>query len=175
MKKILIGVAGALLLFALAGTAGYFWGRATVFQPFGRMSSRNDQYSNRSGMMGGRGGMMDGRGGMMGFREYDDRDGLLHEKMTAAFAEKLGLSATDLETRLDKGETMYQIAASKGISADQFSSMMQEVRDQVLEQAVKDGTLTREQADWMKQRGAFMGRGGFERRDCPCLDGTDES
>ena len=58
--------------------------------------------------MGGRGQ----RGGMMA----NGQEGFLHDEMIAAVAAKLGISATDLEARLDKGETMAQVAFSKGFS-----------------------------------------------------------
>ena len=119
------------------------------------------------GMMGGRGGP---RGGGM-----NGQDGLLHDEMTAAYAAKLGISATDLEARLDKGETMAQVAYSKGLTADQFTKLMTEARTQAVDQAVKDGKLTQQQADWMKQRGAGTmgagrganGQGRFSNTNCP--------
>lgn len=188
MNKLFIGVGitGAVVLFVLAGAAGYFWGRTSnrmaAFQPYGMMGSRDNTFAGRGGMMNNRynsnfinGNRMDGRGGMMGYRDNDDREGPLHDKMIAAFAEKLELSATDLEARLDKGETLYQVAASQGISSEQFTAMLTEVRGQVLDQAVKDGTITQEQADWMKQRGAGMGRGNRGLSDYPCFDTDEES
>jgi uncharacterized protein YidB (DUF937 family) len=110
----------------------------------------------------------------MGGRAAGADEGILHDAMVAAFAEKLGIPAADLEARHDNGETMAQIASSKGISSADFITMMTEVRAQAVDQAVKDGTLTQEQADWMKQRGAGMGNGRgmgqFQHEDCPYLD-----
>src|SRR5512133_1055856 len=104
----------------------------------------------RGGMMGGRnGGMMTGASG----------EGILHDGMTAVFAEKLGIAVDDLNARLDKGETMAQIAASKGLTAEQFTALMTDARTQAIDQAVKAGTLTQAQADWMKTRGGMMGAG----------------
>jgi len=55
-------------------------------------------------------------------------------------------------------------------------------RSQALDRAVKDGTLTQEQADWMKQRVAGNGCGGrgmrgagqrqFANPDCPYYQTT---
>ena len=109
-------------------------------------------------MMNGRGT----RGGMMGNAAGTvDQDGPMHDEMMAAFAQKLGISVDDLNARLAKGETMAQIAASKGFTADQFTALMTEARAQAIDQAVKNSTLTQAQADWMKQRGAggMMGNG----------------
>ena len=109
-------------------------------------------------------------------------DGILHDYMIAAFAEKLNIPVADLEARLDQGETMAQIAVSTGLTIDQFRTLMVEARTQAIDQAVADGTLTQEQADWMKQRGAGQmaggqmgngrgmrgaGQGQFANPDCP--------
>jgi hypothetical protein len=107
------------------------------------------------------------------------QDGLLHDGMIAAYAEALNISVDDLNARLANGETMAQIASSAGLTADQFLSLMNDARSQAIDQAVSDGTLTQTQADWMKLRGAGMGRGGrgsgargaglgqFANPDCP--------
>ena len=99
-------------------------------------------------------------------------DGLLHDAMIAIFAEKLDLALTDLQARLEKGETMAQIAAAEGLSVEEFSTLMPAARSQAIDQAVSDGALTQEQADWMKQRGAGM-MGGRGMRggagNCPSL------
>jgi hypothetical protein len=146
MKKILIGAAIALVVFGVFGAAGYVYAQATT------PAAANPGY----GVMGGRGGMMGDRSGMMGNRTNENKDGYMHDEMVAAFAEKLGMSATDLGARLDKGETMYQVAESKGITGDQFTTLMTEARTQALDLAVKNGSITQEQADWMKQRGVGM-------------------
>ena len=127
------------------------------------------------GMMGGRGG----RGGMMGNAGID-QDGFLHDEMIAIFAKKLSISVEDLNARLTQGETMAQIATSKGLTAEQFSTLMTEVRSLAIDQAVKDGKLTQAQGEWMKQRGAGMmagkrgaggnrgaGQGQFANPNCP--------
>jgi len=158
MKKIHIGAPTGILLFVLFGAVGYWFAN----------SQFNNSRFNGFGMMGSRGWMMGGRG-------YSYDGGLLDDKMTAAMAEKLNMSANDLESRLNKGESMYQIAVSKGITAENFTTMMNDVRTQVIDQAVKDGTITQDQADWMKQRGFGMGGRSFQgnRYDCPCLDQAD--
>ena len=85
-----------------------------------------------------------------------NQDGLLHDDMIAFYAENLGISVADLNARLANGETMAQIASSTGLTADQFRTLMTDARSQAIDQAVQNGTLTQEQADWMKQRGAGM-------------------
>jgi hypothetical protein len=124
----------------------------------------------RGGMMG-QGRMAQGQGLMA---QYDGDEGPIHDGMLAAFAAKLGLKAEDLQARLDKGESMWQIASAGGMSAEQFSAAMLEARNAGIDAAVKNGTLSQEQADWMKQRGQMMGAGqnGMDPENCPMNNGT---
>jgi uncharacterized protein YidB (DUF937 family) len=162
MNKILLGIAVVAVLAVAFGSAGYVYAQSPT------PGTPDSGYGY--GMGGGRGGR---GGGMMGGRAAGAEEGILHDAMVAAFAEKLDMTAADLEARLDAGETMAQVADSKGISSADFITMMTEARAQAVDQAVKDGTLTQEQADWMKQRGAGMGngrgmgQGQFQHEDCP--------
>ena len=79
--------------------------------------------------------------------------------MIAVYAQALGISVEDLNARLANGETVSQVAAEKGLTAEQFSALMADARSQAIDQAVQDGTLTQEQADWLKTRGARMSGG----------------
>jgi hypothetical protein len=104
----------------------------------------------------GRGGMMGQGQGMMGGEQ-----GAMHEDMEAALAEKLGLTVEALEDLNDQGKTFWQIAEDKGFTAEEAQQMMLDARTSAIDKAVKDGTLTQAQADWMKQRsGQMMGNGG---------------
>ena len=148
MKKLLLGVVIVAVLAVALGTAGFVYAQTT------NPPTPGNGYGQ--GMMGGRGA----RGGMMGQNAAaGTQEGLLHDEMIAVFAEKLGISVDDLNSRLANGETMAQIASSKGLTVDQFRSLMTDARSQAIDQAVKSGTLTQAQADWMKQRGAGTGNG----------------
>jgi len=170
MKKIIIGAVIGIVLFAAFGAAGY------AFALFTHPSSRYAGF----GMMGSRGGMMGGRFEGNGYGKSTGEENILHESMISALAEKLGLSASELQSRLDKGETLSQVAASKSIDSSKLDTMITEAYSRVLDQAVKDGTVTQAQADWMKQRGGGMmlggGRGGWfsGRQGCPFLNDGDE-
>ena len=135
-------------------------------------------------------GMMAGRGsrGGMGAGNMTAGDGILHDYMIAAYAEKLNIPVADLEARIDQGETMAQIAVSTGLTVDQFRTLMVEVRTQAIDQALKDGKITQQQADWMNQRGAGQmaggqmgngrgmrgsGQGQYANPDCPYYDQTN--
>lgn len=64
-------------------------------------------------------------------------DGILHDTMTAVYAQELGVPVDDLNTRLASGETLAQIATEKGLAAEQFSALMADARSQALNQASK--------------------------------------
>ncbi len=156
MKKLIVSIMLVAVIAVAFGVAGSAFAQSPNPQP----PSPGTGYGN--GMRGGRGG---GMGGNVG-----SHDGFMHDEMIAAFAQKLGVSASDLEARLDKGETMAQIATSKGLTFEQFRTMMTEARGLAVDQAVKSGKLTQTQADWMKQRGPGMmnGRGAGQGNHPGC-------
>jgi hypothetical protein len=136
-----------------------------------------------TGYMGGR----SSRNGMGG-ANANAGDGILHDYMIAAYAEKLNIPVADLEARLANGETMAQIAISTGLTFDQFRTLRAEVRAQAIEQALNDGVLTQAQADWMSQHGAGQmaggqmgngsgmrgaGQGQFANPNCPYYNQTN--
>jgi hypothetical protein len=95
-----------------------------------------------------------------------DEDGpqdIMHDGMMDAFADALGLSVDTLEARLEAGETMADIAQSEGMSQEEFLTLMQDVRSAAIEQAVEDGLISQEQADWMLDHMGGFGQYG----DCP--------
>ena len=98
--------------------------------------------------------------------------GYLHTYMVTVFAEKLGLKADDVNTRITAGETMYDIAIADGVKAEDFPALMVEVRAAALDAAVKDGVITQTQADWMKSRGFGQGGYGMGTGTCPMNNGT---
>ncbi len=93
--------------------------------------------------------------GNMGTGYNQDR-GWMHDEMVAIFAGKLGISESELESRLDDGESMADIAAAEGLSRDEFVTLMRDARAELIDQAVKDGKITEQQANWMKTRGMRM-------------------
>jgi hypothetical protein len=149
MNKFVLSIVMVAVVAIALGTAGFVY--AQVPTPHAPVPGTG------YGMGGGRGA----RGGMMNQTAVaSDTDGLLHDAMMAVYAQKLGVSVEDLNARLAKGETIAQIASSKGLTAEQFSTLMTDARSQAIAQAVKDGTLTQTQADWMNQRGGGQMMGG---------------
>jgi len=123
------------------------------------------------GMMGGRGGGMRGGmmgGGMMGGYAQTGEYGPMHDEMVSALAGALKISVDDLNAELTAGKTMWQVAEAKGLTAEQFQSVMLDARKVALDKLVAAGTITQAQADWMLSRmqGGF-GQGGANPNGCP--------
>lgn len=101
-----------------------------------------------------------GRGGQMGAPLSSGLngvaatgDGILHDTVINVYAGKLGLSVDELNARLTAGETLVQIAYAQGLTVEEINAMMAEARSQGFNQAVVDGTMTQDQADWAQTRG----------------------
>ena len=182
MKKFVLSIVIVAVAVIALGTAGFVYAQSsnppTTVPGTGYGAGMRNGQGSRGGMMGGQGA----RGGMMNQNASGTQDGVLHDEMITVYAEKLGVSVVDLNARLAKGETMAQIASSKGLTAEQFTTLMTDARSQAIDQAVKDGTLTQAQADWMKQRGAGMNGGGMRgtgqgrnaNPDCPYYPQTQQ-
>jgi uncharacterized membrane protein len=91
-----------------------------------------------------------------------------------AAAEALGLTPNELFVELhDGGKTLTEIAEEKGVDItavqDALNASRAEAQRQSIEQAVADGTMSQEQADWLLEGlekgfmggGHGMGPGGF--------------
>jgi hypothetical protein len=89
-------------------------------------------------------------------------------------ADALGLTPVELFTELHGGKTLEEVAEEQGVEMEALQETMQASREdamrQRIEQAVEDGTISQEQADWMLEglesgygpmgRGFGRGRGG---------------
>ena len=88
---------------------------------------------------------------------------LLHDGMIAAFSVSVGVPVDEIETRLAAGETLSDMALSKGFTVTEFQTMLKDARDKAIAAAVANGELTQEQADWMVNRGNQMNGGSAAR------------
>jgi hypothetical protein len=108
-----------------------------------------------------------------------------------AMAEALGLTPEALFSELHSGKTLEEIAEAQGIDMqtvqDAMSAAHNEATKQAIEQAVEDGTMTQEQADWMLEgiekgfaplgrgfaspMGGGPGHGGRGWNGCDCSNG----
>lgn len=94
--------------------------------------------------------------------------GPLYDYIIKAYADALKLTADTLESRLANGETVYQIALSQGIAADQIPAVLADARAKALDAAVAAGVITADQSTWMKSRGFGQGGYGLSSGVGPC-------
>lgn len=106
------------------------------------------------GMMGGGRGPGEGRGFGFGDAELE------------AAAKALGMTADELSSALKDGKTLLDLADAAGVDINDVHAAIQavhvtEMQDRIA-QAVADGTITQEKADWMLEGlgKGYMG-GGF--------------
>jgi hypothetical protein len=123
----------------------------------------------------------DGRGGPRGGR------GLGTAELEAA-AKVLGMTADELKSALQSGQTLAEIAAEKGVDIADVQAAIQAVHREELraqiEKAVADGMITQDKADWLLEGldkgylddGPFgFGRGGPGRPDGMGLPPVEQS
>ena len=83
-------------------------------------------------------------------------------------AEALDMTSDELITELQSGKTLEEIAEEAGVDYEDVQAAIQEahataMRDRI-QQALDDGTITQEHADWLREglEKGFVGRGnGF--------------
>ena len=109
------------------------------------------------GVRGGRGGFGRGMFGLGRGGEWT---------MFDTAAEALGLTPEELFAELHAGKSLDEIAEEQGVDIEVVQDAMNAARvetmRQAIEQAVEDGNMTQEQADWMLEgleQGFFPGRG----------------
>lgn len=87
-------------------------------------------------------------------------DGVLHEYIIANLAAELGISVEELESRLAGGESFMEIALSLGYDFETAREMMADARAAAIEQALADGVITEEEAEFYRSRGTGGSGGG---------------
>lgn len=98
-----------------------------------------------------------GAGAGLGVMAVDEAD------MHAAIAEALGMTVEDFEAALTEGKTPFILASEQGIDFADVRAAMASLHAEALEQAVAEGLITQERANWMLGRQAGQGNrvGGF--------------
>ena len=70
-----------------------------------------------------------------------------------AAAQALGMTADELSSALQGGKTLEQLAEEAGVELQDVQDAIQAAREvemrERIEQAVSDGTMTQEKADWL--------------------------
>ena len=150
MKKIVYTIVIVAVLAVALGTTGMVSAQSDAPQA----ATPGTGYSFGAGNRGA-------RGNGMGLQSTAPRtqDGILHDAMIAVYAEALNLSVDELNAKLAAGETLSEIAFAAGLSVEDFFALKADARAQAIDQAVADGLLTEQQADWLKTRGAGQMRG----------------
>lgn len=74
------------------------------------------------------------------------------EFMTNLLKNKFGIADSDITNARNSGKTMFDLAKEKGITADQFKSAMVEEKSKAIDEAVKNGSVTKEQGDALKEK-----------------------
>ena len=98
------------------------------------------------------------RGEGMGVMAVDET--IMHE----ALADALGMSVADYEAAIANGETLATLALAQGVDMADLFAVMDAVHADAAQQAVADGLVTQEQADWVQgRRGGQAGQGGQGR------------
>jgi hypothetical protein len=93
-------------------------------------------------------------------------------EMHAAIADALGISESEFDAMRADGTSLYLIAQELGVDIDTVRAAMNEVRDAAIDEALATGTITEEQAEWMRSRAGMGGYGnGYGYRQGP-QDGT---
>lgn len=81
--------------------------------------------------------------------------------MKAIVAEVLGMTVDELEAARADGQTLVDLAAAQGMDRAAMREAVQVEREAVINQALAEGTITQEQADWLLSHpGAGMGPRG---------------
>ena len=154
MKKVLIiavtivaviALGNVLLVSAQGGTQPNQPNAACQMSGYTCPFSGTMPYGGPGGMMGR--GMMSGNhaqmhGAMMGANG-------MHEQVWTAVARKLGLTYEELNTALQNGQTVAQLAQAKGISLDALKTAALDAMKTSFAELVKQGAVSQEQADWM--------------------------
>jgi len=92
--------------------------------------------------------------------------------MHATLADALGMSVAEYEAAIANGETLATLALAQGVDMADLLVVMDAVHADAAQQAVDDGLVTQEQADWMQsRRGGQAGQGGRGRMG-QGMDGT---
>lgn len=126
-----------------------------------------DEYPHDPDMMDGHHsydyGMMGDEYGMMGsgIMGWDGEEGPMHQIMIDTLAESLELSPQEIEARHDAGESLWDIAIAEGLSEEEIRELMFSAHDTVLENAISEGWLTQDQADWMDEHMEQMWDGDY--------------
>lgn len=91
---------------------------------------------------------------------FDGAEHPLHEYMSAAMAEALGITVDEFNAYREEGLTFYQIAAELDLDVETLAETFAQVKSTALEQALADGAISQEQYQFMLDHAGFGGHFG---------------
>jgi hypothetical protein len=153
--------------------------------PLGYTCPMSGTMPMHGGMMGGQGMM--GRGGMHGMMGGGTYTGTMsmhgalmgsmlgangmHEQVMTAVATKLGLTYAELNTAMQNGQTVAQLAQAKDVSLDALKTVALAALKASFADLVKQGVMTQAQADAMLDHMDDMPMFNFEQGTGPGMMG----
>ncbi len=159
MKKIIV----VLTIVAVGMVAFSFVGDASA-------QTASPQYFGKGGSKGICGGCGNGTG--VPIERNININGLLDDAMASYLAGKLKIDVGDLKAREAAGESLVEIGLSLGFVQQTILDLHQEARIAALTQALADGLITQEDADWLISRldyGQYGANAGFCTGDCTLM------
>lgn len=85
-----------------------------------------------------------------------------HDTIKDAVARALGITVEELETAQEEGKRLNKLAEERGVDLADIEAAIQTTHEEMVRQAVADGTISQEQANQIlsgKFRGGHGGRG----------------
>lgn len=119
----------------------------------GAASANGGTPASQSGRGGGRGrGTSDQTGTGVPVEMNVNLSERVDDLFSQALADALGIPLDEFLARQEAGETFAQMALDLGFAPEEIAGMMTAARAAALDQAVADGVLTQEEADWLGSR-----------------------
>ena len=98
-----------------------------------------------------------------------------HEIVDQALADALGISLAEIEAARDEGLTIFELAEANDVDLEELRAVLEVARGEMVEQALQDGVISQEQAEWLEQApGPHGPRMGGCDGEGPRFDGTGE-
>ena len=148
-----------LLVLTVAAAAFSFVGTANAQTP--------DPVFPSSGGNGRGGSGIPGTGTGIPVEQNINLDGMLDDLMSEFIADALNIDVDELKAREAAGESLMEIGLSLGFDADTIRDLQVQARIDALAEAVNQGLITQEQADWLLSR---IDLGSYGSSGELCLD-----
>ncbi len=78
-------------------------------------------------------------------------DSPIHEYIQSALAEAFGVTVEELQALQDEGLTLKDLAIEQNLTVEAFQEKMETARTTAIDNALADGVITKEQAEWLRE------------------------